>query len=169
MKLNRGEKISGLTANPREANLPVMRANGVLPSAIAGAGGRTGLSAMTRGVALAFGEEVREELAKPAYRDLFFAGMRTGLAECDRTCMRLYAEAHRLVGQQVNLSVLILNELGAPASEAKSAVMAVQDASRMDDRTKARRMLEWLAARGVDVGGIVLPAELQASGAEVEG
>lgn len=95
----------------------------VFPSEIAGVGGsRRDLAALGRSIALSFADDVREELAKPEYRDRFFASMRAGLGTCDRTCMRLYAECHKLVGAQHDLAAAMLAALGATVEVARGAV-----------------------------------------------
>lgn len=140
------------------------------PSEMAGVGGsRSALSAMGRSLATNYADEMREELAKPEYRDRFFAAMRAGLQSCDRTCMRLYAESHKLVGSQMDLAAAMFAALGVAIPVALSAVDTVRRVENVSEAEIARSALEVLDAMCAEKGVTLEQLRASLSGAEVVG
>jgi hypothetical protein len=74
-----------------------------------------------------------EHLSNKSDMDEFIACIREGLRERRRTEVRLFAEMHKLVGQQVQLSVMVVNALGVPLEEARSAVDFKRELDSYDD------------------------------------
>jgi hypothetical protein len=84
---------------------------------------------------------------------------------------RLYAEARKLVGTQVELSVKITNLIGATVDRARYSVEAVQRVETMDEHAKARlavRVLtEYCESHGLAVPSF--PARLLSQAEVVDG
>lgn len=88
-------------------------------------------------------ERLRREIEDPDREAAFLKWLDDGLAgRGDRgqnaNAGRLYAEARKLVGSQVELNVKITNMVGAPVSVARRAVEAMSMVEAMDEHDEAR-------------------------------
>lgn len=113
----------------------------VFPKDIAGVGGRGELASRLHAMP---SERLQGMIDDPEMQDRFIAALRYGIDRNDRTCMNLYAQAAKLVGQQLSLSVQIVNAIGAPAERARASVQAFDRVEAMPADVKARKMAAWL-------------------------
>lgn len=102
----------------------------------------------TRGLVATAPDLIRERLSEPRFVERFLASLEAGVGQCDRTCMRIYAEALKLVGAQHDLAIQIVNVIGAQPGEARSAVETMQRVGAMGEPERVAKTVEWLQARG---------------------
>lgn len=114
-----------------------------------GMGARGLMAQATKGLAALAPDLIRERLCEPEFIEHFLASLEAGVRQCDRTCMRLYAEALKLVGQQVDLSVMIVNQIGVQPAVARASVESLERAKlksprqRAEIHAKALREMGW--------------------------
>lgn len=144
-----------------------MHLNGDVPRG--GKGARGLMAIATKGLASVAPDLLRERLCEPEFVEKFLASLEAGVGSCDRTCMRLYAEAVKLVGSQVELSVQIVNQIGAQPGEARGYVERGRDAETLaaDEHALAARLAGWLADYASRNGTSVEAVFARLSSAEV--
>lgn len=112
------------------------------------------MASATRGLADLAPDLLRERLCEPEFVERFLSSLESGVRSCDRTCMRLYAEALKLVGAQTDISVQIVNMIGAQPAVAREAIAARQQLEGLsqDDlaRGAGRAVLDHCAREGIE-------------------
>lgn len=116
-----------------------------------GKGARGLMATATKGLAALAPDLIRERLCEPEFTEHFLASLEAGVRQCDRTCMRLYAEALKLVGQQINLAVAITAEIGVSVPVARGAVESMERAKGMTVRQRLEMHARALREAGWDV------------------
>lgn len=102
----------------------------------------TNRSTFKAGVLALPDERLRLAMEDPDREALFLRALDVGLKNCDRTAVRTYAEARKIVGTQVDLSLTIINTVGAPPDEARAAVDMLRRVKDASPEEAARAALE---------------------------
>lgn len=95
-----------------------------------------------------FPDDCRAVLVEPRFSSKFLDAIELGLEKCDRTAMTIYASAMKLLGEDRNLSVQIVNLIGAQPSAARAAIETVSSVTAMSEREKAEQAVAKLREMG---------------------
>ena len=97
------------------------------------------------------------KISEPRMIEAFIGAMHRGLKRGDRTCVRIFAEAHKLVGtQHIQIAInTFLNELGTKTEE--EARLLIESGRRMEAlKNDASLSLEQYRNDAVDVLKVLL-------------
>lgn len=140
-------------------------------SDVAGIRSETPRRDLRAGVLALPAERLAQAMEDPEIEDLFIAAMKHGLRNGERTCIRTYAEARKLVGTHDDLMAKIAALIGAAVPVARNAVDTVRNASELAGNRDAMiaKMCRFLSAEAAKDGCSVADYFARQSGAEVEG
>lgn len=123
-----------------------------MSEAIGGLGGRSLNATLGETFALTDPELVRERVLRDG-AEHFCTGLiealkrrhpKTGRVS-ERWAYLLFAKICKLVGVQVDIAMLVVQQIGVPLSEAKVLVERAKESEGMPESELAERMREWLA------------------------
>jgi hypothetical protein len=110
-------------------------------------GARKDFTAKVRGLVEVAGNEVREAFAAPEMVQLAIKTIREGMEVRDRTCVNLYFQTMKMVGEDRRITVEFIHSLGAKdESELKRYVDAAKSVEGAGPRDGAMRCAEFLRA-----------------------
>ena len=108
-------------------------------------GARKEFSAAVRELVQQAGDEARGELARPENVAAYVTSLMDGVRVRDRTCMNLYAQTMKHVGEERRITVEFIHSLGARSEdELKRYVEAAKSVEGANPRDGAVRCAEFL-------------------------
>lgn len=108
------------------------------------AGGRMSANASARAMASTYRDQILE-LVQPTDLTRWWCSLMAGVGQCDRTCMRLFAEVLRIIEPEKDLVLVYVQQLGInDPQQLASIVSRFREAEGMDEEALAERSERFL-------------------------